>query len=84
MITDANGKPISSGRSITIGEIVQDGKPTFAVTFEPSAEAFEFEEIIMILGDVTRALAQNARAALHLARTKVKVQQELNKLQGEK
>lgn len=88
MITDANGKPIVTesmdGRSIKLTEVMSNGKPSWAVDFSPSVSSFEFEEVMMILGDVTRALAQNTLARIREARAMEKVKYKMDEINKEK
>lgn len=84
MIIDPNtGKPTAhdgpTGRVIAIQEMVIKGRPTWAIDFAPAITAFEFEEVMMILGDVTRGIAQQALSKVHEARHMAKLKQELNK-----
>ena len=83
MILDKDGKPTAvdgpTGRSISINEMVIKGRPTWAIDFAPSVGAFEFEEVMMILGDVTRGIAQQALSRVHEARIQQKLRAELNK-----
>lgn len=62
MLTDAQGRPIvSEGRYIKITETkTPEGKRMWGVDFGPDISSFEFEEVIMILGDVTRGIAEQA------------------------
>ena len=82
MITDAQGRPIvtegEKGRSIEILETKVDGKLVWAVDFKPMVGAFEFEEVMMIMGDVTRGIAQQARSRVHEARAMDKVKAQMN------
>lgn len=81
MILGADGKPTAqdgpTGRVITINEMVIKGRPTWAIDFLPNIAMFEFEEVMMILGDVTRGIAQQALSRVHEARIQQKLKAEL-------
>lgn len=64
MLVHPNGTPLGmqEGKKIVISENFVQGKPVWGVEFHPSIQAFEFEEVFQILGEVTRGIAQNARA----------------------
>lgn len=83
MILDKDGKPTAhdgpTGRFISINEMMIQGRPTWAIDFGPAITAFEFEEVMMILGDVTRGIAQQALSKVREARHMAKLKQELNK-----
>jgi hypothetical protein len=70
MLTDAQGNPIvREGRSIKISETTTpDGRKMWGIDFAPDIASFEFEEVIMILSDVTRGIAQQARSKVAEAR----------------
>lgn len=69
-LVGVNGTPlgVTEGKKIVISENIlppdqgEAPRKAWGVEFHPSAEAFEFEEVIQILGDVVRGIAQNARA----------------------
>ena len=88
MITDAQGRPIVTEgietRSIKIGETKLDGKLVWAVDFQPSVGAFAFEEVMMILGDVTRGIAQQALSRVAEAKGMQKVRAQMDALSKEK
>jgi hypothetical protein len=73
VLVGPNGKPLQkvedgpSGKSITIHEEIKEGRPVWGVEFKPGIQAFEFEEVFQILGDVIRGIAQNARSRKHEA-----------------
>lgn len=63
------GVPIGlvENKKIVISENTVEGKRVWGVEFHPGIQAFEFEEVFQILGDVIRGIAQNARARKHEA-----------------
>lgn len=69
MLVNPNGTPlgIAENKKITISENTVQGKKVWGVEFHPAIEAFEFEEVFQILGDVIRGIAQNARSRKHEA-----------------
>jgi hypothetical protein len=83
-----NGQPLvqdgPSGKSITIHEHMMSGKPVWGVEFKPGIEAFEFEEVFQILGDVIRGVAQNARARKHEAMAMQQVAAKVRDINGKK
>ena len=78
MIVGADGKPmVTEGRWIRITETkAPDGRKMWGVDFS-NIQDFEFEEIIMILGDVTRGIAQQARARVQEARIQREVAEKM-------
>lgn len=81
MITDAKGNPLSTEpRSIKILETTHEGKATWAVDFKPSVAAFEFEEVIQVLGQTIMGLAQNTRARKHEAMAMHAVKEKLQEM----
>lgn len=88
MIVAPNGQPVSSegptGKSITIFEHVRaDGKKSWGVEFAPDLRAFEFEEVIQILADVTRGIALQARQRRAEAKILSTVQEKMNAMSKE-
>lgn len=79
MITDAAGNPIASERQIRIVESSVEGKKVWAVEYLPTIQAFEFEEVFQVLGNVVAGIAQNARARKHEAIMQQKLKTELQK-----
>lgn len=69
MLVGANGTPLglTENKKIVISENTVQGKKVWGVEFHPSIQAFEFEEVFQILGDVIRGIAQNARSRKHEA-----------------
>ena len=69
MLVNPNGSPLglAENKKITISENTVQGKRVWGVEFHPGIEAFEFEEVFQILGDVIRGIAQNARSRKHEA-----------------
>lgn len=88
MITDAHGNPIVTEgvetRSIKITETKIDGKLVWAVDFKPAVSSFAFEEVMMILGDVTRGIAQQALSRVAEAKGMQKVRAQMDALNKEK
>lgn len=86
MITDAQGKPIASERSIIITEKVHVdktsgvGKKMWMVDYAPSIQAFEFEEVFQVLGNVIAGIAQNARARKHEAMLQQQVKEKISEI----
>jgi hypothetical protein len=82
MITDSNGRPIASegqdARKISIIETNHKGKMVWAIEYFPSIQAFEFEEVLQILGNAVMGIATNARARKHetmaMAQAQAKIQ----------
>lgn len=64
MLVGRDGAPLGivEGKKIVISENQVQGKMVWGVEFHPGIQAFEFEEVFQILGDVIRGIAQNARA----------------------
>jgi hypothetical protein len=58
---------ITEKKKIVISENEVQGRNVWGVEFHPDIQAFEFEEVFQILGDVIRGIAQNARARKHEA-----------------
>lgn len=83
ILVGTDGKPLTTeGRSIKITESTIQGKKMWGVDFEPGIEAFEFEEVIMILSDVTRGISQQALSRVREAKAMQAVAakiQEMNK-----
>lgn len=65
-------------KKIVISENEVQGKQVWGVEFHPNIQAFEFEEVFQILGDVIRGIAQNARSRKHEAKHMQKVQRDLD------
>lgn len=78
MITDAKGNPIVSegkdARHIKIVESNVDGKMQWGVEYFPTSQAFEFEEITQVLGNVIAGISQYARAMKREAILKQKLE----------
>ena len=87
MITDANGRPVSSegqdARYIKIVETNVGGKMVWAVDYHPTIQAFEFEEVFQVLGNVIAGIAQNARARKREAIMQQQMQAKVASLKGE-
>jgi len=79
MLISPSGRPlgITEKKKIIISENEVQGKQVWGVEFQPGIQAFEFEEVFQILGDVIRGIAQNARARKHEAMKMQEVKQEL-------
>ena len=82
MLVGSNGTPlgIQEGKKIVISENVIQGKRVWGVDFHPSIEAFEFEEVFQILGDVIRGIAQNARSRKHEAMQMKEVKKQMTSM----
>lgn len=80
MITDAQGNPIATERSIMITEKTVEGKKMWTVDYVPTIAAFEFEEVFQVLGNVIAGVAQNARARKHEAMLQEKVKEKINEI----
>lgn len=82
MLCDAQGNPIvTEGRSIKIVETkTADGRKMWGIDFEPNAGSFQFEEVIMILSDVTRGIAQQAMSRVAEAKAMNAVKQKIQEL----
>lgn len=67
MLVGANGQPLGAQelKKIVISENVVQGRRMWGVEYHPGIQAFEFEEVFQILGDVIRGIAQEARARKH-------------------
>lgn len=87
MITDAQGRPIASegkdARSIKLVETNHKGRMVWAIDYHPSIQAFEFEEVLQILGNAIQGIATNARARKHEALAMQQAQQKINELNKE-
>lgn len=82
MLVGPNGAPLGvvESKKIVISENTVQGKKVWGVEFHPAIEAFEFEEVFQILGDVIRGIAQNARARKHEAIKMREVKQKMNEI----
>jgi hypothetical protein len=60
------------------------GSPSGEWNLKPGIEAFEFEEVFQILGDVIRGVAQNARARKHEAMAMQQVAAKVRDINGKK
>lgn len=80
MLVGPSGKPLGTTekKKIIISENTIQGKLVWGVEFHPGIEAFEFEEVFQILGDVIRGIAQNARARKHEAMKMAEVKAKMN------
>lgn len=87
MLTDAQGRPIASeGNDAKYLKIFQqnvNGKYVWGIEYHPSMKAFEYEEVMQVLGNVIAAVSQQARASLKEAMLKQQMQQGINKLAKE-
>ncbi len=85
MLVGANGAPlgVQELKKIVISENDIQGKKAWGVEFHPHIEAFEFEEVFQILGDVIRGIAQNARARKHEAMKMRAVKEQMAAIQKE-
>lgn len=87
MITDAQGRPVASeGNDAKYLKIFQQnvgGKYVWGIEYFPSQKAFEYEEVMQVLGNVIAAVSQQARAALKEEIMKMKMQQGINNLSKE-
>lgn len=82
MLISPNGSPlgIHENKKIIISENTVQGKQVWGVEFHPGIQAFEFEEVFQILGDVIRGIAQNARARKHEAKSMQAVKQKMTEI----
>lgn len=87
MITDASGRAIASegndARKIVLVETNHKGRMVWAIDYHPSVQAFEFEEVLQILGNAIQGIATNARARKHEAMAMQQTQAGINKLNKE-
>lgn len=88
MITGPDGRPIASqgndsGRKIMMVETNHNGRMVWAIEYHPSIQAFEFEEVLQVLGNAIQGIATNARARKHEAIAQQKLQQGINNLNKE-
>ena len=87
MITDAQGRPIASegqdARKLSLVETNHNGRMVWAVEYHPTIQAFEFEEVLQILGNAIQGIAQNARARKHEAMAMQQAQAKINSLNKE-
>lgn len=82
MLVTPNGQPagVVEKRKIVITEAEAQGRPVWGVEFHPGIQAFEFEEVFQILGDVIRGIAQNARSRKHEAIAMKKVREKMHSI----
>jgi hypothetical protein len=88
MITGPDGRPVASagndsGRKISVVETNHNGRMVWAIEYHPSIQAFEFEEVLQVLGNAIQGIATNARARKHEALAQQKMQQGINNLNKE-
>lgn len=84
MLVGSNGAPlgIQEKKKIVISENEVQGKRVWGVEFHPGIQAFEFEEVFQILGDVIRGIAQNARSRKHEAMAMQAVKEKMTAIDG--